>query len=376
LKANIVFSLVELIVLNIGLQARILDARTFSMFVVHAIVLTFITTPLTLLFYPPKHRFGVIRGGGRSSEPDPESQEKSAPVVESDIKTKFALVLDKVEQLPPAMTLSHLLIPDDEAVISSGSTETPLKGEEASAFGTGSASRAVTIDALRLIELTNRTSAVIKSQEAEALIYNDPVISTYSTFGTLNRLSVSASLSVVGYDQFPESIAQHVTNSGSEMVLIPWARGTTSVLSAEGDEVTHHLHNRNPFDHRSTTTTQDQTGSAVYSEFIRQVFLRSPKDVALFVDRGVSIGTASARGRQHLFLPFFGGPDDRLALTFLVQLASRSSVKATVVRIQRTDTVDKESVTDHKGAIVEPGSTVPHLNAVRDLLFLVLFQSR
>ena len=67
-----------------------------------------------------------------------------------------------------------------------------------------------------------------------------------------------------------------------------------------------------------------------------------------------------------MFLPFFGGPDDRLALTFLVQLASRSSVKATVVRIQKTDAADKESVADHKGATIEPASATPHLNAVRD----------
>jgi len=48
--------LVELIVLNIGFQANILDSRTFSMFVVHALVLTFMTTPLVLLFYPARYR--------------------------------------------------------------------------------------------------------------------------------------------------------------------------------------------------------------------------------------------------------------------------------------------------------------------------------
>ncbi|KAJ8087154.1 K(+)/H(+) antiporter [Marasmius tenuissimus] len=53
--------LVELIVLNIGFQAGILDGRTFSMFVVHAIVLTFITTPLTLWFYPERVRHYGLR---------------------------------------------------------------------------------------------------------------------------------------------------------------------------------------------------------------------------------------------------------------------------------------------------------------------------
>ena len=51
-----IFRLVELIVLNVGLGAGILDTRTFSMFVVHALVLTFMTTPLVEWFYPEKIR--------------------------------------------------------------------------------------------------------------------------------------------------------------------------------------------------------------------------------------------------------------------------------------------------------------------------------
>jgi len=54
LKLTFISSLVELIVLNIGLQAGILDTRLFSMFVVMAIVLTFITVsmhPLVTVSY-------------------------------------------------------------------------------------------------------------------------------------------------------------------------------------------------------------------------------------------------------------------------------------------------------------------------------------
>ncbi|KAJ2933926.1 hypothetical protein H1R20_g3174, partial [Candolleomyces eurysporus] len=353
--------LVELIVLNIGLQARILNDRTFSMFVVHALVLTFVTTPLTLLFYPPKYRNpNAIRGRGKASQ-DPEgSDEKSSPV-ETDFRTKFALVLDKVEQLPPALALSQLLIPDNASSTTTSSTNVDsLKEKETlDTSSTGTTPPAVSIDALRLIELTNRTSAVIKSQEADALVYNDPIISTYSTFASLNNVSISASLSVVNYDEFPESIAEHAANSESQMVILPWARGTTSILDAEtGDAQLRQ--SRNPFDRK--TTTQDQTGSAVYSEFVRAVFLRSPRDVAVFVDRGASIGSAAAGARQHLVLPFFGGPDDRLALTFLVQLCARTSVKATVVRIQKhEDGDDKQSlVHDSK----DGSEALPGINAL------------
>ena len=45
--------LVELIVLNIGLQAKILSTRTFTIFVVMALATTFATTPLVSFLYPP-----------------------------------------------------------------------------------------------------------------------------------------------------------------------------------------------------------------------------------------------------------------------------------------------------------------------------------
>jgi hypothetical protein len=105
---------------------------------------------------------------------------------------------------------------------------------------------------------------------------------------------------------------------------------------------------RNPFDgvfHR--TTTQDQTSSVVFSEFIRNVFAKSLSDVALFVDRGMNNGYLTS-SNQHLFLPFFRGPDDRLALAFLGQLCENPSVTATVVRLVMKD--EAEDAEDLKSA--------------------------
>ncbi|TFK29022.1 cation/H+ exchanger [Coprinopsis marcescibilis] len=336
--------LVELIVLNIGLQAGVLDPRTFSMFVVHALVLTFITTPLTLLFYPAKYRVSMSKekDGGET-----ESKHVPHKPADAEMKTRFAMVLEKVEQLPAAMTLCQLLQCNEAAVnpkaiapapsdTQPGEPEVKVKESSSSLSTQDNALQSnISIDALRLLELTHRTSAVLKSQEAEALLYNDPVITVFRSFGYLNNLAVSAHLSIVNHDEFTNAVSQHVLDSESEMVIIPWSRGTTSVL-LETDTQSHSQQARNPFDgvfHR--TTTQDQTSSVVYSEFIRSVFLRCSTDVALFVDRGVTSGQVS--GAQHLFLPFFGGPDDRLALSFLVQLCARSFVSATVIRISKAE---------------------------------------
>ena len=224
----------------------------------------------------------------------------------------------------------------------------------------------ITIEALRLIELTNRTSAVLRSQEADSLVYNDPVISVYRTFGRLNRFRVTANLSVVSQEQFPDTVAKHVSETGSEMAIIPWPRGVTSILSEE-----HHQSQkvgvRNPFDgvfHK--TTTVDQTSSIIFSEFIRNVFAKSPSDVALFVDRGLT-NESITTNNQHLFLPFFGGPDDRLALTFLIQLCENPSVTATVVKITTTDEANAKDIEDLKS--ISPTNAVLYTNVSPSLRF-------
>ncbi|KAF7352309.1 K(+)/H(+) antiporter 1 [Mycena venus] len=329
--------LVELIVLNVGLSAKILDPRTFSMFVLHALILTFMTTPLTLFFYPAKHR---VHEGGNHAKIDAEVPVLRRSASEDEVKTKFSIVLDKIEQIPAAMTLAQLLQLPASRPPSYASTVEEKGGLDAPTHTPWNAR--IRIAALRLVELTNRTSAVLKSQEADVLLHNDPIVSVFRTFGYLNRIIVSAALSVVNYDDFPDAIATHATESDAQMVIIPWSRGATTVLDEEDESGASGV--RNPFDgifHK--TATQDQTSSIVYSDFIRKVFLRSPTDVALFVDRGLKLHFSGSTD-QHLFLPFIGGPDDRLALAFLVQLCANPAMNATVVRIRKTESSAYETV--------------------------------
>ncbi|KAF7432803.1 K(+)/H(+) antiporter [Pleurotus ostreatus] len=317
--------LVELIVLNIGLQANILDPRTFSMFVVHALVLTFITTPLVLVFYPERvrvHEHSGIKAGVPDSGESGTGRRGS--IDQQEHKTRFTLVLERFEQLPIAMTLSQLLQgPTTSAASTVQLSSKALEAGVESAEDSHSQS-AVSIDTLRLIELTNRTSAVLKSQEAETLLWNDPIIGVFRTFGRLNRLSVTAALSVVNNEQFPSAISDHAIETNSQMVILPWCNTNVGIHAEAANSSTTSLR----------WTNFDQTNSVVYSEFVRKVFLTSPTDVAVFVDRGIHPSSYINTAEQHLFLPFFGGPDDRLALSLIVQLCANPSVKATVIRIQ------------------------------------------
>ncbi|KAL1660484.1 Sodium/hydrogen exchanger family-domain-containing protein [Schizophyllum commune] len=341
--------LVELIVLNVGLQAGVLDTRTFSMFVLMALVLTFMTTPLTLLFYPERHRKHSTGLEGKKG--DKELEEGSSQAAE-ETKTRFAFVMEKVDELPTVMTLSHLLQPENPATYALSNGPDDAKSDlslVAPALPKESAlshprRRPIIIDALRLIELSNRTSAVIKSTEGDSLILNDPVVSVFRTFAHLKKISVSAALTVVPYDEFSNAIATHVQERGSQMVILSWARGTVAAPLGETPAAT--SWSGNPFD---SAASADQTSSVVHSETIRRVFASATVDVALFVDRGLSLQGALAGG-VHLFLPFFGGPDDRLALSFLVQLCGNPAVTATVVRVQKGEPLTPTSTVDHPKA--------------------------
>ena len=336
---TILVSLVELIVLNVGLQAGILDQRVFSMFVLHALVLTFITTPLTILIYPPQYRVHIDTSGEKAVVSG------TGPAAPSDefIRSKFTVVLDGMEHLPPAMTLTQLLNPlsPRSNVVEKSSIE-KASSLESSVITDLSNKCSISVDALRLVGLTDRTSDVLRSQATDTLIRNDPVLSIFRTFGRLNHFSMTAFLSVISNDEFSVQVVDHARARGSQVIVIPWLLASHTAEASTSD---HTAPSYSPFDSLfSKTSGRDESASLVLrSQFIRRVFASSASDVALFIDRGLSTDSGSTI-YPHIFLPFFGGPDDRLALSFVVQLCMHGAISATVVRIRQLDSDGKESL--------------------------------
>jgi hypothetical protein len=282
------------------------------------------TTPLTILVYPQKHR-AHYNAGQNDNRALADVEYLPSGGSDGEFKTRFAVALDKLEQLPAIMTITQLL-----SKSSSRSTIAPSESnsEEKASVQEASSFRPVSMEALRLIELTERTSAVMMSAEADYVLQTDPVASVFRTFGALNHIPVKASISVVNYDEFSNSVARHVDESSSQMLLVPWK-------VAASDDAAGSV-GFNPFDNLfKRTVTTDHSSEVVNSHYIRKVFAGTKADVCLVIDRGLS--TSGNSGDQHIFLPFFGGPDDRLALSLVVQFcAGGSGVTATVVRIKKT----------------------------------------
>ncbi|KAH7915459.1 Sodium/hydrogen exchanger family-domain-containing protein [Hygrophoropsis aurantiaca] len=329
--------LVELIVLNVGLSAGILSQRVFSMFVLEALTLTFMTTPLVTWLYPPERRVLAVDEGSlniRKSEADALDSEFGDGKSEDERswRRRFTVVLDKLEHLPGMMALTqliHMPVPDAGSLTSTDSSLSPSKLKR----------HEVTIDALRLIELSDRTSAVMKSSTADTLIHTDPLLGVFRMFGELNDLSVSTSLSIVPYDDLAYNVADHAKRHASQLILLPWL--PPSVAHTDGTETlptTPRISNvtHNPFESFFGSRTADKSASAIHSHFVRGVFLQSKTDVALFIDAGHAPNELRPSGsKQHIFFPFFGGPDDRLSLEFVVQLCENPKITATILRVTK-----------------------------------------
>lgn len=375
--------LVELIVLNVGLAAGILDPRVFSMFVLMAIVCTVVTTPLTLWVYPPKYQtrvnpLGHPNGNGHGNKKDEEGKGRHVSRITSstslnasgvrDYTSKFMIVLQKYEHLSAMMFLMQLLEPppvptpayskDSLTRITTASSTFPTRTEkevdsefsevggnhtpsgfENTADGTTPTSRP-TLDALRLTELTGRTHSVMQSIETDVHAKSDELLQLTRQFGELRGFEVKTRLTVVPLDSYSATVSEIARDSGSELIILPWTTpdsGASGAVIEEnatyGIEPASQPTTPSPFDTIFGSGNQSQ----YYSYFLRRVFAQSSVDVALFIDRGFNAMSSSHGYKQHIFLPFFGGPDDRMALGLAVQLCRQVNVSATVVRF-KTDT--------------------------------------
>ncbi|KAJ4485588.1 Sodium/hydrogen exchanger family-domain-containing protein [Lentinula aciculospora] len=460
--------LVELIVLNVGLSAGILSQRVFSMFVLEALVLTFMTTPLVTLLYPPEARIRVSATGANfnnvadrdnllepGSKLDLGDRKGSSSDESSDgeerMKTRFTVVLDQIEHLPGMMALTQMIKPS----LVSGSISSPAAPShlvsalepstltsEIPGGSTLVSSTPVTIptlslpspklpkpinhhiSALRLVELSDRTSAVMKSMSmashpdhAAVLAQCDPMLNIYTTFAALNDLSVSPALETVPYDDLARAVVDFARDAGystymssgragGEMLLLPWLPptvGPTHGLESHPASPAPSAAVHNPFDtlfnkgsgvggastpvpgshaiHSMGDKLSNSVAATIHAQFVRQVFSKATVDVGLFMDLGCKQAAAAAPGLfsgskpsslggvDHILLPFFGGPDDRLALAFVVQLCENEKVTATCLKITKTEEVDVEGPTS---APIAHSSTDDAKNTIPPETFLTV----
>ena len=355
--------LVELIVLNIGLQAKILSTRTFTIFVLMALVTTFATTPLVSFLYPPWYqqkldlwKQGLIDwetgqrldGSDDESARDPLAAEKAEAA-----NVHKVLMYLRLDSMPGLMALTSLFGGANQAGLEAAKqSSTQLPRENPEPVKIKGSSRAIEVHAVRLLELTERDSSVMKVSELEEYSAYDPVINTFRTFGRLHNVEISGEVTVVPESSFAETLAIRARDDPSDLMLIPWSEtGSMSeslTVSREG--------------------SRKKLASEAYAGFVTEAIRNATCSTAIFVNNGFGGQTrygprrlsrtltgVSLRSRpdtaptpankqgHHIFLAYFSSSDDRAAMRFVLQLARDPSVTATIVHF-KTDASNTEDM--------------------------------
>ncbi|CAG8444746.1 3449_t:CDS:2 [Ambispora leptoticha] len=332
--------LVELIVLNIGLSAGVISPKIFVILVVMAIVTTCLTTPLVTYLYPPKYHSSPggenIENGGKLTIETIDSRRSEDTLREKTKPNKILVVLNNIEYLPAMMTLIQLLRPlrtftKPSAINLSEKKEKSSKSPQTIADNMPILSQdLITVNALRLVELTDRMTTIMKGHETEETVLHDPIMNVFRAFGRMHFVNVRANLSVVRFDEFPGRVAQSAKETTSELVIIPWsgAGAITEDPFNSHDIIVGSRENKNTGPHTAS--------------FVQNVFSEVPTNVGVFVDRGLGVVPGGFSLEQDssltikVFFPFFGGVDDREALIFVTRLIEHPYVTATILRIKKS----------------------------------------
>ncbi|KAI1592225.1 K + H + antiporter 1 [Pyrenophora tritici-repentis] len=380
--------LVELIVLNIGLEARILSTRTFTIFVVMALVTTFASSPLTMFFYPVWYQKKVEawrRGeidwdtgkllDGADGAGDVIQYEKMAAE-----KIQRMTVYLRLDSMPNLLAFTSLFsgTPDLLAAKqhpSKAISESKETGSTAVAEQTPP-QRPVEAYGLRLLNLTDRGSSVMQVSEIESYTAHDPVVNTFRTFGRLHNLAVSGEVLVVPEASFAETLTTRA--SDSNLLVLPWSEtGGMSEQTIIED---------------SNHKARNKLEASTYTSFVQQTLAQASTPVAILINKnfGGSSGSKNKDTRQrlkltrtysnvslsstrdkavtapiadpshHVFLPYFGGNDDWTALRLVLQLARNPHVTATIVHfdVPRNEGSVDEKTTITTTAVGEKGHDI------------------
>ncbi|UKZ76214.1 hypothetical protein TrVFT333_003911 [Trichoderma virens FT-333] len=334
--------LVELIVLNIGLQAKILSVRTFTIFVVMALLTTFLTTPVVSFLYPPWYQKKIAawkRGEIDWDTGAPITQVNVTPGSdETPQRVRRLLVYLRLDNMPALLNLLSLFGSSHAVEAPSGTSEEGSKRASDDVV-----KGPVRAHGLRLLELTDRDSSVMTVAQVDEYTRHDPVVNIFRSVSQLHNISASGEVAIMPEDRFADALVSRSSNMASDLLLMPWTEtgsmGDAQIISSAKVEdrlASNYLsfvksvlrsldHNVGIFFTRSQDDVKNQNQGQDQASTRRQYSYDVSK-------REFATAPLVAR-TQNVFFVYFGGRDDNFALHLVIQLLERERVTATIINV-------------------------------------------
>ncbi|KAJ2897208.1 putative K(+) antiporter 1 [Zalerion maritima] len=294
--------LVELIVLNIGLQAGILSQKTFTIFVLMALVTTVTTTPLTRWIYPPNHQSHHQHSDSKQPG-DSEAGKKPAGSPGSGHTFQNITLQLSLDSILPLLSLAlHLGTANKRAERIEHGTENSL----------------VTVHGIHMLPLTERTSSVMHLTEKDGLGPTDSVATIFEALASAKQLSVTARAIIAPIAAYTETLISRAIDANSDLLIIPW---TNQHSASSPESLSQQAFSSGQIvsgDARVVSTMFNNAASRVTSAVL------VPSTNATLPGRHW-LGTLSPTPQAiNILVPFIGSRDDVAALAVAAQIITAS----------------------------------------------------
>ncbi|XP_039059440.1 cation/H(+) antiporter 20-like [Hibiscus syriacus] len=294
--------LVELIVLNIGKEKKVLNDEVFAILVLMALFTTFITTPSVMAVYKPARRSSAITHRKLRDLTNPNGTKD---------ELRILACLYGLDNVPSIITLIE-------------STRSTKKSQ-------------LNLFIMHLVELTERSSSIIMVHRARRNglpfinrlrrgEWHDRVAGAFQAYSQLGRVSVRPTTAISALSTMHEDICHVAETKRVTMIVLPF----------------HKQHRRGEGDQE----TIENVGHG-WQLVNQRVLKDAPCSVAVLVDRGFGNPRHyTATSTQSVCILFFGGADDREALELGGRMAEHPAVRVAVVRFVEEEGCERNGELD------------------------------
>ncbi|PIA44749.1 hypothetical protein AQUCO_01700383v1 [Aquilegia coerulea] len=271
--------LVELIVLNIGKDRKVLNDQTFAILVLMALFTTFITTPIVLAIYKPARMVKSYK-------------HRTIQRKDLDAELRILACFHSTRTIPSLLNLIE--------------------------SSRGTRRRGLCVYAMHLMELSERSSAIsmVNKARKNGLPFwnkkrsdNDHMVIAFETYHQLSSVSIRPMTAISAFDTINEDICLSAQGKLVSLILLPFHKHQR--LDGAMESLGHSFHLMN-----------------------QRVLKKAPCSVGIVIDRGLggSSQVSASNVSYSIVALFFGGRDDREALAYGSRMAEHPGISLTIIR--------------------------------------------
>ncbi|XP_041005561.1 cation/H(+) antiporter 15-like [Juglans microcarpa x Juglans regia] len=289
--------LVEMIVLNVGKDQEVLDDESFAIMVTVAVVMTAVITPIvTTIYRPARKLLPYKRRTIQSSKPDGE--------------LRVLVCIHTPRNVPTIINLLEASYPSKKSPIC--------------------------VYVVHLVELTGRASAML-------------IVHNTRKFGrpALNRTQAQSEHIINAFENYEQHAG--CVSVQPLTAISPYSTMHEDICNlAEDKRVAFIII---PFHKQQTVDGGMEATNPAFRTVNQNVLANAPCSVGVLVDRGLNGSTRLTANQvsHNVAVLFFGGPDDREALSYAWRMSEHQGITLTVVRFIHGEDVDGHAASQLEG---------------------------